>query len=57
MVQYSDSTVYFSRIGDRHLRYPGKLRRSHTSYFPNQLNSIAFVACWYEGYITWLKLS
>jgi len=27
MVQYGDSTVYFSRIGDRHLRYPGKLRR------------------------------
>jgi len=26
MVQYGDSTVYFSRIGDRHLRYPRKLR-------------------------------
>jgi len=26
MVQYGDSTVYFSRLGDRHLRYPGKLR-------------------------------
>jgi len=26
MVQYGDSTVYYSRIGDRHLRYPGKLR-------------------------------
>jgi len=24
MVQYGDSTVYFSTIGDRHLRYPGK---------------------------------
>jgi len=26
MVQYGDSTVYFSRIGDRHLRYLGNLR-------------------------------
>ena len=26
MVQYGDSTVYFSRIGDRHLWYPGNLR-------------------------------
>jgi hypothetical protein len=26
MVQYGDSTVYFSRIVDRHLTYPGKLR-------------------------------
>ena len=26
MVQYGDSTVYYSRIGNRHLRYPGKLR-------------------------------
>ena len=26
MVQHGDSTVYFSRIGDRHLRHPGKLR-------------------------------
>jgi hypothetical protein len=25
MVQYGDSIVYYSRIGDRHLRYPGKL--------------------------------
>jgi len=28
MVQHGDSTVCFSRIGDRHLRYPGKLRRA-----------------------------
>jgi len=28
MVQYSDATFYYSRIGDCHLRYPGKLRRS-----------------------------
>jgi len=27
MVQHGDSTVYVSRIGDRRLRYPGKLRR------------------------------
>jgi hypothetical protein len=27
MVLYGDSTVYYSRIGERHLRYPGKLRR------------------------------
>jgi hypothetical protein len=26
MAPCGDSTVYFSRIGDRHLRYPGKLR-------------------------------
>jgi hypothetical protein len=26
MVQYGDSTVYLSSIGDRHLRYPGTLR-------------------------------
>jgi len=26
MVQYGDSTVYFSRIGDLHLKYPVKLR-------------------------------
>ena len=31
MVQYGDSTVTFSRTGDRHLRYPGKLRRPCTA--------------------------
>jgi hypothetical protein len=29
MVQYGDSTFYYSRIGDRHLRYPGNLRSSN----------------------------
>jgi len=31
IVLYGDSTVYYSRIGDRHLRYPGKLRRAGPS--------------------------
>ena len=26
VVQYGDLTVYYSRIGDRHLRYPGNLK-------------------------------
>jgi len=26
MIQYGDSTVYDSIIGNRHLKYPGKLR-------------------------------
>ena len=33
MVQYGDSTVYYSRIGDRHLTYPGKLRSECLSMF------------------------
>jgi len=29
MVPYGDSTVYFSSIGDRHLRYPGSCEDLH----------------------------
>jgi hypothetical protein len=31
MVQYGDSTAYFSRIGDRHLKYSGNLRSARVS--------------------------
>jgi len=31
-VPHGDSTVYFSSISDRHLRYPEKLRRTYLGY-------------------------
>jgi hypothetical protein len=39
MVKYGDSTVYYSRIGDCHLRYPGKLRRADVARSVIQLVS------------------
>ena len=35
MIQHGDSTIYYSRIGDRHLRYSGTLRS-----FPPHLSTI-----------------
>ena len=38
MVQYGDLTVYFSRIGDRHLRYP-RLTLNSGLLVPGKLRS------------------